>query len=461
MSIKSLSLMLIVVLLTIAVVPVASAQSCPNGLSASDCELLDRSRAAMSDLDSFQISRFNIALQLGTEEGGFDFVVDGNGTVLLDPFAVDLGFAPASITVDGDVTEGNGAFRAVDGWIFFATEENGELAWVGIQTGGQNLGGSLGSTSIPPINLGDFSSLAQWSRGDDVELNGQQLAVFTLNFAAGDFITSPFITELLTMAIIQGLGEDSLTPTIAAILVSTILQELSSQLAGQSTFRYTQYISPEDGFVYYVGLDVAMNINFGFIQGFSAELDSALPASALSLNLAFSAELSDHNGDFEINRPADFEDITSSVVDLFSELATGGLIPDFGGGGSSGGSSSSGVSSTSVEFEIAVGETAQGLLTSNNAKDYYRLNAKAGETIQIALRADDSGGFLDTYLELYDARGTLLFSNDDAFNAPVTFELGSLDSYISYEIDTDGEYIIVVSSVFSVVSEAYTLIVQN
>lgn len=460
MSIKSLSLMLVVALLTIAVVPVASAQSCPDGLSADDCELLERSRAAMSDLNSFRISSYNIDLQLGTGEGSLDFVVDGTGAVLLDPFAADLTFEPASVVIDGDVTEGNGGFRSVDGWIYFATEENGELAWVGIDTGGQDLGGGLDAAGMPDFDLGDFAGAAGWSRGDDVEVDGQQLAVFTIDFSAESFLNSPFITEALTSLLIQVGGEDTLTPTIAAILVSSILEEFSSQLTNQSTFRYTQYISPEDGFVYYVGLDVALTINFAFLQGFSEDLDASLPADDISLNVVFGANLSDHNAAVEISAPTEFDDVTGDMADLFDEVASGGLMPDLGGGTDTGSGDES-VSSASAEFDIAAGASAEGVLTSDNEKDYYRINASAGETVQIAVRANDSNGFLDTYLELYDAEGNLLGSNDDAIDSPVEFELGSLDSYISFEIENDGEYIIVVSSVFSVDSEPYTLIVQN
>lgn len=458
MSIKSLSLMLIVALLAIAVVPVASAQSCPDGLSAEDCELLDQSRAAMSDLDSFRISTYSIDLQLGTSDGSLDFVVDGSGSVLLDPFAVDLTFEPASITVDGDVTEGNGAFRSVDGWIFLATEENGEPSWIGINLGGEDLGGELGMAGMPDVDLGNFIGLAGWSRGDDIEIDGQQLAVFTVDFSAETFLTSPIVTELLTSLLIQVGGEDTLTPTIAAILVSSILEEFSSQLAEQSTFRFTQYISPDDGLVYYVGLDVDMTLNFAFLQGFSEDLDASLPADNISLTLAFGATLAEHNRDISISAPDNYDDVTDDMVSLFDEIASGSLMPDLGGNSDSGGGD---VNSASPEFDIAVGEAADGILTGDNEEDYYRLNASAGETIQIAVRAVDSEGFLDTYLELYDADGSLLASNDDAFDAPVELELGSLDSYISYEIDSDGEYIIVVSSVFTVESEPYTLVVQN
>ncbi|MCB9436704.1 MAG: PPC domain-containing protein [Anaerolineales bacterium] len=458
MSIKSLSLMLIVALLAIAVVPVASAQSCPDGLSAEDCELLDQSRAAMSDLDSFRISNYSINLQLSAAEGSFDFVVDGSGAVLLDPFAVDLTFEPASITVDGDVTEGNGAFRNIDGWIFLATEENGEPSWIGINLGGQNLGGELGMAGMPDVDLGSFMGLAGWSRGADIEVDGQQLAVFTIDFSAETFLTSPMVTELLTSLLIQVGGEDSMTPTIAAILVSSILEEFSSQLADQSTFRFTQYINPDDGLVYYVGLDVDMNLNFSFLQGFSEDLDSSLPADDISLSVAFGATLADHNGDINVSAPDEYEDVTDDVVSLFDEIASGSLLPDLGGNGNSGGGN---VDSTAPEFDIAAGETADGVLTGDNEKDYYRVTASAGDTLQFAVRAVDSEGFLDTYLELYDADGSLLASNDDAFDAPVALELGSLDSYISYEFDSDGDYIIVVSSVFTVESEPYTLVVQN
>lgn len=458
MSIKSLSLMLIVALLAIAVVPVASAQSCPDGLSAEDCELLDQSRAAMSDLDSFRISTYSIDLQLGTGDGSLDFVVDGSGAVLLDPFAADLTFEPASITVDGDVTEGNGAFRTVDGWIFLATEENGEPAWIGIDLGGEDLGGGLGTAGMPDVDLSDFMNLAGWSRGDDIEVDGQQLAVFTLDLSPNTLLTSPVVTELLTSLLIQVGGEDTLTPTIAAILVSSILEEFSSQLAEQSTFRFTQYINPDDGLVYYVGLDVDMTLNFAFLQGFSEDLDASLPADDISLAVTFGATLADHNSDISINAPDEYEDVTEDMVTLFDELASGSLMPDLGGNNDSG---SGDVDSASPEFDIAVGATADGVLAGDNEKDYYRVNASAGDTLQIAVRALDSEGFLDTYLELYDADGSLLASNDDAFDAPVELELGSLDSYISYEIDSDGDYIIVVSSVFTVESEPYTLVVQN
>ena len=65
--------------------------------------------------------------------------------------------------------------------------------------------------------------------------------------------------------------------------------------------------------------------------------------------------------------------------------------------------------------------------------DFFSLSADAGDIITIETFADSLGTGLDTIVSLYDSAGNLLAEDDDG-------SFTSLDSFLSFEVDTDGDY---------------------
>lgn len=476
----SLSLLLIVAFMAVALVPFAAPTSsvlaqedvCHAGLTAEDCALLAASDSAMEALQSFNVQSLSLNLNTGTADGTVAIAVQGAGPVELngDNPSVDLSFDPISVSADGETEETAAAFRLIDGTIYAAAEEEGALSWIGLSAGELDLealteslgemGGLDGAGELPELPSGDvdLEAFSTWSRGENLTVDGQEVAVFFVDISLSQILTSPEVTEALTNLALELAAESDLGPSAVSIIVSTLLSQLSDQLAS-STFRFTRHISIADNLTTFVGLDIAFTLDFGFARGFSRDIDSSLPDSPLDFSFSAAASFDQFNADFDIVPPDSYEDITADLQELFEEGLSGdlGFGPDFGGDVPP--PAGSIISLESVEFDIAVGGEASGTLTEANAIDVYRVEAVAGSNLQIAVRAADPNSFLDPTVDLYDADGRLLESNDDAFDAPAGLELGALDSYLTYNVTADGSYLIVVGSVFSVDGENYTLIV--
>ena len=85
-------------------------------------------------------------------------------------------------------------------------------------------------------------------------------------------------------------------------------------------------------------------------------------------------------------------------------------------------------------------------LDNPNDVDVWRVNLHRGETLTASTdTADDFNP--DTILALFDHRGNLLAYNDDSG--------GTLESFLSYEITTTGNYFVAVSSYFNFPNEAF------
>jgi hypothetical protein len=95
---------------------------------------------------------------------------------------------------------------------------------------------------------------------------------------------------------------------------------------------------------------------------------------------------------------------------------------------------------------ISDGEQVRGSLVSR-AQDRYTFEANAGDFVTIDL----SSSVFDTYLEVYDAAGTLVVQNDDR-------QAGNLNALINrFRIPSSGTFTIVVRGYLADASGAYTL----
>ena len=82
-------------------------------------------------------------------------------------------------------------------------------------------------------------------------------------------------------------------------------------------------------------------------------------------------------------------------------------------------------------------------IASNADVDLFRLNLEAGDVATFNIEAQEFGSPLDSILRVFNSEGSELTFDDDG-NAP--FEEFSLDSYIEYQVEADGEYYVGVSS---------------
>ena len=92
------------------------------------------------------------------------------------------------------------------------------------------------------------------------------------------------------------------------------------------------------------------------------------------------------------------------------------------------------------EFTTAsmqAGQAFRGALSPSGDVDVVRIDLRAGDSYTIALAGIGGNELNDPYLEVYDAFGNLVASNDDA---------NGLDSQLSFSPDSTGTYYLVANS---------------
>ena len=76
--------------------------------------------------------------------------------------------------------------------------------------------------------------------------------------------------------------------------------------------------------------------------------------------------------------------------------------------------------STATTYTLAIGQIAQGQLSSSGDHDWYRVNLVAGQTYSFAMTGTGTNNAIDTYLRLYAADGTTVVAqNDDGLRIEV------------------------------------------
>ena len=80
--------------------------------------------------------------------------------------------------------------------------------------------------------------------------------------------------------------------------------------------------------------------------------------------------------------------------------------------------------------------------TGSGDYDHYRFAARAGQLLTVSSSAALIGSSLDTVIGLYDSSGTLLASNDDAFDNPVSGH--TTDSFFHFLMPADDNYSVIV-----------------
>ena len=85
---------------------------------------------------------------------------------------------------------------------------------------------------------------------------------------------------------------------------------------------------------------------------------------------------------------------------------------------------------------LKVGQTVRGTLEKSGDVDVFRVDVAAGARLHAEVRASRIGSTLDAILTLYDQRGSLLASNDDAFDQ---------DPAVDHTVSTAGPVFVVVT----------------
>ncbi|PJF41869.1 MAG: hypothetical protein CUN55_11140, partial [Phototrophicales bacterium] len=442
---------ILTIILLVALLPAntftQAQNNCPPGLSGEDCDLFNNASDFLEEASSFNITSYTLNFQIRSDGDTTMLQTEGAGPILFEDgqiVGLELSFDPATLTTNEDELSGGGVLRINDEGVFLGVHEgDGELSWSGlasdldIESSGASaeemFNDFFESFGFDGENMGNALTV---SRLEDETIDDRTVAVFVAEVDTAAFVRSPFFTELASQLLIGALGDQDIDPTLAAILVQTVLDRIASDFQENNIVQATFYIDPETLEFTYFALFIDLNIDLSFARGFSPDLDEAIPAGGLGIGVDLQVNISDYNEDFEIPTPEEYNDLSEDLGGLFSELlgGEGGLPFDLGFSPTDG----TGVSAEAAEFSISLGDTSTGTLSTENEQDVYIFEGKADSTIQIAVRATDPDDFLDPIVELYNKEGTLLDQNDDADSPPAELELGYFDSYLTYTLEADG-----------------------
>lgn len=481
-----LSLLLVVTLVTIAVSPfdlsTARAQGGGCPLSPEDCALLAAAVEAASEQTSVNVKSFNLDLAGGMGDQQSSLSATGFGPIVFDEgndtFAIDLTFTDATLTTPDETQTGPGAFRFVDGDIYFGRGEGDAIEWQGTELDSGEAEAQLDELGLDINDIQNFPLLGAlqalnelpgvviWSRGEDMTLeDGRTVAVFTFDLDLASLVGSQEFVNALSEALLPlvaqmgGEGGDMFSdPSTISFILSLVLSQLSDQLSA-STAQLSVWISPEDNLIYGLSSVVDVTLDLGFLMSLAPGATDSGSASTGPITFAmdFQAVLDQHNGSFTVEAPAEFEPLDTSSLnfDLSNILGNAGV--SLGGGEDT---EPSAPTVDTAEFDITAGQESTGALSDSNPNDLYRFEGTAGTAVTITMKKIDDSSNLDPYLKLYDADGNLLAENDDATD--VVEGLGFLDSQIAqFTLPSDGIYVIEVSALFIPDNGDYSLLVET
>lgn len=298
------------------------------GLEAADCAILNNVAVAMADVSSFRISSWSVTLVGSDGTENIDFAANGSGEVMLpaDPNAPTEGLllhlvidSATATTPDGGTQSGSAELLILNDMIY--VNQGGE--WYGEQMTQEDIedltssfGVDGGAVSMDLGALGiDATGVISTMRGEDGEVMGQAVQSYVttvdINTLLLAVFNSPAFGALVGMGMDEGAGEtgmDEMTPEDMQMLAAIF----GPTLAG-TTISFEQRVGVDDGLIHGIALDAVLNLNMTM---FDPE------AGTITGELHFMSELSEHNGTFTVEPPADYAPLEEleETEGLLSEL---------------------------------------------------------------------------------------------------------------------------------------------
>ncbi len=378
---------------SLALLPSSSAQeeNPTLGLSEDDYDLLQHAIENTDDADSFQLT-YSASLSLtASTTGDQTLEVAGSGsithdddeptlTIISSGTSANMGTLPASFNREARYIDGFGYSNLID------LTSGSDMGWQGqaidnVFVGVHNLAlilvdaSALTSPDVNDlINITDGIMTLELSphititRGEDASIKGETLARFTATLDTDSLFESPEFAQIL-IDILASAGEDPGIPddqlAAAGILIGSMFRG--------SALTVELYVNDED-----------------YLSAASADFTLALDPTKLSgegsptsAHLLLDFSLSGFDGDYPVEAPTDATIVEAQTLPTPVSISDGETI----------------ASGTPVIVDL-----------SGTVDFLY--NAANPETVTIIARSLD--GTLDTILDIYDADGTLIGSNDDA-----------------------------------------------
>jgi hypothetical protein len=260
-----------------------------NGLSDADCQILTNSQTAMSGVKSLALPSWSVSFMADAQGTNIQFNASGSGAfeVATDgtKIAVDLKIDQASVTENGKSATISGAEVMIDNDMAYVLY-NGQ--WYGQQLSASDLsslglGGTAGSLAgglgaltgqlqqPGGMSLGglaqaggvDLTGVLTTTRGADAQVSGKNVATFTTNIDFTKLLTallsSPLIGQLAGGAMGGTTGGTEATPMTPQEL--QMIAGLLSPMFTGTTISFEQQVSPDDGYIYGLKIDVVLNMD--------------------------------------------------------------------------------------------------------------------------------------------------------------------------------------------------------
>jgi hypothetical protein len=290
---RFLPMLIVIALLALGPVLAAFAQGSTDplcaGLSDSDCQILTKSQTTMSGVKSFALPSWSVSFKAnaqGTDvqldakgSGAFEVASDGSKT------AIDLKLDQVTVTSNGKTASVSGAEVMVINDMAFVLYNNqwygqqlsaSDLSSLGLGGTAGSMAGGLGAVTgmlqqPGGMSLGnlaqqggvDLTGVVSTVRGADAQVAGKNVATFTstIDFTKllSALLGSPMIGQIAGSAMGGTTGGTSATPMSPQEL-QMIAGMLGPMFTG-TTISLEQQVSPDDGYIYGIKLDVVLNMD--------------------------------------------------------------------------------------------------------------------------------------------------------------------------------------------------------
>ncbi len=325
---------LFVLVMALVVPTFAHAQDMPcYGLSASDCDLFYKTGTTSSEVTSAAIS-YNINA-VGPD---FELASSASGSFSFNAEAADP-MTALSMALDGELSgSGSGesesasfSVRIIDGvvyvsdgtaWQFIALKDM--LAAMGIPLDPSMLLGDMSTETDPMAEamMSEFGAMMEshitLTRGADETIDGNTVAVFNMSIDLAGLFTDTSMTDSLgsiigmAMAASGGAGVDAGVDMESLNQMMPMMTQLFGMLFADSELTITTKVGVDNGYPYGFGIDFAMTLD----PMMMASLTGAPPdaeAEPIDILFSLSVDMTQHNGSFSYEAPADATPMDPSV----------------------------------------------------------------------------------------------------------------------------------------------------
>jgi hypothetical protein len=237
------------------------------------------------------------------------------------------------------------------------------------------------------------------TRGEDAEMMGQTMLVFTTTFDARGLLSDPDLPVLL-MEVLKNpaLAELELDTEGLEDLNETQLQFIlmtANFVLQDVVVSAEQWIGADDLYIHKIAVEAGLKVDTSL---FAEDID----AQVVEGHAMFSVEMADFNTDVmaDVQPPADYFDLDDTEGFLMG-------------------------SADMIEQELALGQSFAASFDDTDQQDIYSLTLEAGQSVKIELTSEDY-----PYLNLYGPDGFLISEFDTYYEKSLDFTAETAGMYL-------------------------------